>query len=168
MSNTNTRQVPEGVKTLPEDKPWLAYVGKIEDTGEIRPWLWHHPRIIKGEGWDNLGGHGYAGGGGLYAIDTRHPEALEYFPEICEAHNASRPRIWEADIEMQEGDYEHFWRIYAEGVDVDTARNNALISCCHCDEDEIDWEDDCTVVCADSQNRYTVTDLREAPWRESL
>lgn len=167
-AQTNTRQVPEGVKPLPEDKPWLAYAGEIEDTGEIRPWLWCHSRIFKYDEWNNRWGGGYAGGGGHYAIDTRHPEAQEYFPEICAAHNAARPRVWEVEVEMLVEGNEHIWHKYVEGNNEEDARRRALEGCCHCDPEDVHWEADNLVTCAETYAQYSILNIREAPWRESV
>lgn len=93
----NTREVPEGVAPLPEDKPWLAYVGKGdgEDSGGRKPWCYTNTGYSIYSDWDNALSRGYhplINEDWHYAIDVRHPEAQGRFPEVCKAHPYVEPK----------------------------------------------------------------------------
>lgn len=79
------RDVPEGVKPLPENRPFLAFFGQqpFPLSTINRPELY----MLCSKGWDNNDGKGWAGSHGTnhYAIDVSTPLAAENFPEIVEA-----------------------------------------------------------------------------------
>ena len=84
VEEVNPRDVPEGVTPLPDDKPWLAYVGlepdffgKHDGNG-----VWFHSKFYGKGVWKP----GFSTmGGGHIAIDVRTDFAKQHFPQIVEA-----------------------------------------------------------------------------------
>lgn len=75
------REVPQGCPPLPEDLPSLAYVPKElhKEFEFAQDWIYSSYKT------DWLFGYSMDSDILHYAIDTSHPEAKEYFPQICEA-----------------------------------------------------------------------------------
>lgn len=74
------RDVPKGVEPLPEDKPWLAYAGRVAIPADGRIAIFH-----TGGDWSESYYQGTMHGRFHIAVDVRSDWAKKHFPELVEA-----------------------------------------------------------------------------------
>lgn len=135
VKQINTREVPDGVTPLPEDEPWLAYVGKGigKASGGQEPWCYTNTGDSIYSGWDNASGRGYyplLNEDWHYAIDVRHSEAQERFPDVCKAHGyvepMPEPKFKEPlTAETVEQAFSKYWQVGSEHRAIDAFRAGA-------------------------------------------
>lgn len=94
IKSNNPRQVPADACPLPEDKPWLVYLGKrVVVIKEERPRLYYgkdskdvYWSVNDDSEWTTSDCHGgLCGSDTHYAVDSRSSLAREFFPELVKS-----------------------------------------------------------------------------------